>query len=146
MTIELPTNPSHYYWRENENSEWMIVEACLGSNKSDGTLEAFCFKDDCWYDLEHWGGQWLSIPSAEELLELQEIKKRVDEGAKVYRVFNVRGGATYSYGRTKREAWDNYFISQHGMLQHKNRQLSLDVHQEQGYTCEPVTVIRKGER
>jgi len=66
---DLPTKPGPYYWREKDGDEWEIHTVFV-DYELNNTLMAFCQMDETWYAVENWGGQWLPIPTAEELLEL----------------------------------------------------------------------------
>jgi hypothetical protein len=76
---QLPTKPGPYYWRESDGDEWEIHTVFI-DDELNHTLMALCPMDDTWYATENWGGQWLPIPTAEELVELQAKAKMVDEG------------------------------------------------------------------
>jgi len=66
---DLPTKPGPYYWREKDGDEWELCTVFV-DYELNNTLMAFCQMDETWYAVENWGGQWLPIPTAEELLEL----------------------------------------------------------------------------
>jgi len=72
---DLPTKPGPYYWREKDGDEWEIHTVFV-DYELNNTLMAFCQMDETWYAVENWGGQWLPIPTAEELVELLRL---VDE-------------------------------------------------------------------
>jgi hypothetical protein len=75
---DLPTKPGPYYWRESDGDEWEIHTVFI-DDELNHTLMALCPIDDTWYTTENWGGQWLPIPTAEELVQLQAAKKMVDD-------------------------------------------------------------------
>jgi hypothetical protein len=75
---DLPTKPGPYYWRESDGDEWEIHTVFI-DDELNHTLMALCPIDETWYATENWGGQWLPIPAAEELVELQAAKKMVDD-------------------------------------------------------------------
>ena len=75
MKTELPTKPGPYYWSEKDGDEWEIHTVFI-DDELNNTLMALCPIDDTWYATENWGGQWLPIPTAEELVELLRL---VDE-------------------------------------------------------------------
>ena len=69
---QLPTKPGPYCWRESDGDEWEPVQVdnamdvhFLGGTPCCGTKKA--------------GGQWLRIPDAEELVELQRKAEAYDE-------------------------------------------------------------------
>jgi hypothetical protein len=74
MSTELPTKPGPYYWREKDGDEWEIHTVFI-DDELNHTLMALCPIDDTWYATENWGGQWLPIPTAEVLVELQAKAK-----------------------------------------------------------------------
>jgi len=74
----LPTKPGPYYWRESDGDEWEIHTVFI-DDELNHTLMALCPIDDTWYATENWGGQWLPIPTAEELVQLQAKAKAYDE-------------------------------------------------------------------
>jgi len=64
MKTELPTKPGPYYWREKDGDEWELWHVL--DNGSELTAHRgfnVAFLPDL-------GGQWLPIPTAEELVEL----------------------------------------------------------------------------
>ena len=76
---DLPTKPGPYCWRESDGDEWEPVQVdnamdvhFLGGTPCCGTKKA--------------GGQWLRIPDAEELVELQRKAKAYDEGQPIIKV------------------------------------------------------------
>jgi hypothetical protein len=85
---DLPTKPGPYYWREKDGDEWEIHTVFI-DDELNHTLMALCPIDDTWYATENWGGQWLPIPTAEELVELIRL---VDEvlswGEKIIDTYN----------------------------------------------------------
>ena len=74
MKTELPTKTGPYYWREKDGDEWELWHVL--DNGSELTAHRgfnVAFLPDL-------GGQWLPIPTAEELVELQAKAKAYDEG------------------------------------------------------------------
>ena len=64
MSTKLPTKPGPYYWREKDGDEWELWHVL--DNGSELTAHRgfnVAFLPDL-------GGQWLPIPTAEELVEL----------------------------------------------------------------------------
>jgi len=72
VKTELPTKPGPYYWRESDGDEWELGNVFKNYDKS-FYFEAFNIVGKPVVDM---GGQWLPIPTAEELVELLRL---VDE-------------------------------------------------------------------
>jgi hypothetical protein len=134
-SCDLPTKPGPYYWREKDGDEWEIHTVYI-DDELNHTLMALCPIDDTWYATENWGGQWLPIPAAEELVELQAAKKMVDEGHEMYCVTNGIDAVSY-LGKCESHAWLG------AELVHDRDPDSLTI--DDGYTCEPVTIVRKAK-
>ena len=80
MSTELPTKPGPYYWRESEGDEWEmwhVLDNGSALTAHRGFNVAF---------LPDLGGQWLPIPTADELVELQRKAKAYDEGQPMIKV------------------------------------------------------------
>ena len=86
---KLPTKPGPYYWREKDGDEWEIHTVFI-DDELNNTLMALCPIDDTWYATENWGGQWLPIPTPDELVELQAKAKAkaYDEGTQQIAVYS----------------------------------------------------------
>ena len=69
---QLPTKPGPYYWREKDGDEWArIFEVRISDSMG------LCINAGFYYEsVEQRGGQWLPLPTAEELVELIRL---VDE-------------------------------------------------------------------
>ena len=91
---QLPTKPGPYYWREKDGDEW-----ALGNVFESYDWEA-C-REQCLYfetfnisrkPLNDMQGQWLPIPTADELVELQAKAKAkakaYDEGTQQIAVYS----------------------------------------------------------
>jgi len=63
---QLPTKPGRYYWRESDEYEWEIGNVFENYDKR-FFFETFYIPGKPVVDM---GGQWLPIPTAEELVEL----------------------------------------------------------------------------
>jgi len=63
---QLPTNPGPYYWRENDGDEWEMGNVFENYDKR-FYFEVFNIVGKPVVDM---GGQWLPIPTADELVEL----------------------------------------------------------------------------
>ena len=86
---DLPTKPGPYYWRESDGDKW----------KLGNVFESYDCREQCLYfetfnisgkPLNDMQGQWLPIPTAEELLELQAKAKAkaYDEGTQQIAVYS----------------------------------------------------------
>jgi hypothetical protein len=126
MKTELPTKPGPYYWREKDGDEWEIHTVFV-DYELNNTLMAFCQMDETWYAVENWGGQWLPIPPAEELVELRackiELQNIVKANAKEWEMPN-----------------DEFIYEFHAWAVNRAKHV-LGMH-----TCEPVTIVRKAKR
>lgn len=121
MITNLPTTPGPYYWRESDGDEWEQIREVYPH--ADLELAVMDEGDEC--TPQQIGGQWLPIPPAEELVELQAIKKMVDEGQEMFGNFYPNGKiCSVSESKSAMEA-RGLFV---------------------GHTCEPVTIIRKAKR
>ena len=79
MSNELPTKAGPYYWREQDGDEWELGNVFEHYDKR-FCFETFNIGGKPVVDLQ---GQWLPIPPAAELVELQAAKKMVDDGAEI---------------------------------------------------------------
>jgi len=70
---DLPTKPGPYYWREKDGDGW---EPVIVIHHNDPFMEPTVkfVLNDFENDLKAMEGQWLPIPNAEELMELQACK------------------------------------------------------------------------
>ena len=119
---KLPTKPGPYYWREKDGDEWEIHTVFI-DDELNNTLMASCPIDDTWYATENWGGQWLPIPTADELVELQAAKKMMTDLVRAAK--KVEGMLEPLNQRDDKHARDF------------SKAISA---------CEPVTIIRKAKR
>ena len=69
---QLPTKPGPYYWRKSDGDKWARVFDVQLSNSMGLCVDAGFYYES----VEQRGGQWLPIPTAEELVELLRL---VDE-------------------------------------------------------------------
>ena len=76
---QLPTKPGPYYWRESDGDKWKLGNVFEHYDKR-FYFETFNIGGKHVVDLQ---GQWLPIPTAEELVELQAAKKMVDKGDEI---------------------------------------------------------------
>lgn len=86
---DLPTKPGPYYWRESDGDKW----------KLGNVFESYDCREQCLYfetfnisgkPLNDMKGQWLPIPTADELVELQAKAKAkaYDEGTQQIAVYS----------------------------------------------------------
>jgi len=66
---DLPTKSGPYYWREKDGDAWTVVYLTKAEN-----FVTFGVSDRI--RLESMKGEWLPIPTAEELVELKEPRPR----------------------------------------------------------------------
>jgi hypothetical protein len=134
MSTKLPTKPGPYYWREKDGDEWEIHTVFI-DDELNNTLMASCPIDDTWYATENWGGQWLPIPTAEELVELQAKAKAYVEGETAACIFCPDG--KFVLARINAIlAWDDLEV------------IKMDIKRDlrnQGYTCHKVRVFKEVE-
>ena len=76
---DLPTKPGPYYWRKSDGDEWKLGNVFRNYDKR-FHFETFNIGGKPVVDLQ---GQWLPVPPAAELVELQAAKKMVDDGAEI---------------------------------------------------------------
>ena len=133
MKTELPTKPGAYYCREEDVDEWELV--IVSHHNGPWATTVKFLSNDCLMDLKYMEGQWLRIPDADELVELQDLKKRVDEGKEAWFVVDAETHEALSFsaetrGMATQKAWEALGMQvQHGC--------------PGGYTCEPVIIVRK---
>lgn len=123
---DLPTKPGAYYWRESDGDKWehiIVIDPGNGHLYGHDGVVATSLHD--WEQDYGAVGEWFPIPTAEELVELQAKAKMVDEGDATYGIYNGKGEFM----------WSDSFLN----LREKS---GLPI----GYTCEPVTIIRKAKR
>lgn len=122
---DLPTKPGPYYWREKDGGQWVIriVDA-----DDDGELHVLLDDVDIWLPIPiKPTEQWLPIPTADELVELQAKAKAYDEGQEMMQL-----------------AYDANKMS---LLVTPDNKEVVDIYTKAtGYTCEPVTIVRKAKR
>lgn len=74
---QLPTKPGPYYWRESDGDEFQLVTVELHIyNQNPDVVHLSCYsgKEMRMLPIKDLQGQWLPIPTAEELVELQACK------------------------------------------------------------------------
>jgi hypothetical protein len=129
MSTELPTKPGPYYWRESEGDEWEMWHVL--DNGSELTAHRgfnVAFLPDL-------GGQWLPIPTADELVELPAKAKAYDEGETAACIFCPDGKFVLARINAML-AWDDLEV------------IKMDIKRDlrkQGYTCHKVRVCKEVE-
>jgi len=127
---QLPTKPGPYYWRESDRHKWdRVFEVQLSHSMGLCVSAGFCYES-----VQQRGGQWLPIPTAEELVELQDCKKMVDEGQEAWGVYCPSGQLVLTGDKSDCEQQVDYMNDTDIFATH------------QKYTCEPVTIVRKAKR
>ena len=90
---DLPTKPGPYYWRKSDEDEFQLVciEIHIYNRNPDVVhLSLYSGEEMRMVPVKDMGGQWLPIPTAEELLELQAKAKAkaYDEGTQQIAVYS----------------------------------------------------------
>jgi len=135
MSTELPTKPGPYYWREQEGDEWELWQVL--DNGSELTAHRgfnVAFLPDL-------GGQWLPIPPAEELVELQAKAKAYDKGSEQWQIWDPCHSKLEMVGRTDDEAITAFRKS----IPSNNPPEPWSQYLAAGYTCRKVRVCKEVE-
>ena len=144
---QLPTKVGPYYWRESEGDEFQLVRVELHLyNRNPDVVHLSCYsgKEMRMLPIKDMQGQWFQIPTAEELVELRAIKKMVDEGVEAWGVFD-KNKNIQCIGYSSLQAKE-MFMGTPVTLALKEVEHLWVAEEENGYTCEPVTIIRKAKR
>ena len=91
---QLPTKPGPYYWREKDGDKWSIKEVYVNyktKNLEAAHISSLDGRGLSMQSPEYIGGQWLPIPTAEELVELPAKAKAYDEGQHEWGLFDTEG-------------------------------------------------------
>jgi len=99
---QLPTKPGPYYWREKDGDKWSIKEVYVNyktKNLEAAHISSLDGRGLSMQSPEYIGGQWLPIPTADELVELQAKAKAYDDGQKLWVSFDVETGEPYAIDR-----------------------------------------------
>jgi len=136
MKTDLPTKPGPYYWRESDGDElrWADVFGCSANYFASIGLRTRRTQD--------LGGQWLRIPDAAELVELQRKAEAYDEGKEAWAVYK-EGNRVSEIKGTKEAAlkyWLNIFDS------YSYYKDSWGTAKQQGYTCRKVRIVEEIEK
>lgn len=136
----LPDKSGNYYWREKDGDEWRIIQVELSMLNNEPEVNGMCCESPLSGEYVHVSeidGEWLPIPTADELVELKACKKMVDEGQVAYAVYDDIGALVSVDGDSEDDAWQwacNLMECSQTTLERKD------------YTCEPVTIVRKVKR
>lgn len=134
---DLPTKVGPYYWCEKDGDEWehiFVMDPGNGHLYGHDGVVATSLHD--WEQDYGAVGEWLPIPPAEELVELQAKAKMLDEGIEAWAVFGSSG---------KPQAIDRDPDMCRSKVCHWDQE-SWNILMKHGYTCEPVTIVRKAKR
>lgn len=136
---DLPTKPGHYYWRRKDGDGWRIIQVYLVMLNDEPEVNGMCCESPLSGEYVHVSeidGEWLQIPTAEELVELQAAKKMVDEKHDGWAIFQ-RGEFCLSVPT------QDYVIR---LIEKITGYPWVTLSSEANYTCEPVTIVRKAKR
>ena len=130
IKTELPTKAGPYYWRESDGDEWTrVFEVRLSESMG------LCVNAGFYYEtVQQRGGQWIPIPTAEELVKLQEKAKAYDDGTEAWGVYNPAGQFVLTGDKSNCEQQVDYM----------NDTDIFTVHQK--YTCRKVRVCKEAEK
>jgi hypothetical protein len=140
MSTELPTKPGPYYWREKDGDEW-----ALGN-----VFESYDCREQCLYfetfnisgkPLNDMQGQWLPIPTPDELVELQAKAKAYDEGREQWQIWDPCHSKLEMIGQTESEAITAF---RHSIVSN-NPPEPWSQYLAAGYTCSKVRVCKEVE-
>jgi len=137
---DLPTKPGPYYWRESDGDAWDIIQVELSMLNDEPEVNGMCCESPLSGEYVHVSeidGQWLPIPTADELVELHTKAKMVDEACVDAYVVTSVSGRSVSIDFTAPRAWS--------LAERLEGIFRCDL-ESSGYTCEPVTIIRKAKR
>ena len=124
---QLPTKVGPYYWRESDGDDWQLVciEIHIYNRNPDVVhLSLYSGEEMRMVPVKDMGGQWLPIPTADELVELQAKAKMVDEGDATYGIYNGK---------------DEFMWSDSSLSLREKADLPI------GYTCSKVRVCKEVE-
>jgi hypothetical protein len=144
MSNELPTKPGPYYWRESDGDEWQLVRVELHIyNRNHDVVHLSCYsgKEMRMLPIQDMGGQWLRIPTAEELVELRAKAKAYDDGKVVWEVLDPYHSILQIVGRTE----DDAIMSFRKSIPSSNPPEPWSQYLAAGYTCRKVRVYKEVE-
>ena len=131
---QLPTKPGPYYWLESDVYEWehiFVMDPGNGHLYGHDGVVATSLHD--WEQDYGAVGQWLPIPTAEELVELQAKAKAYVEGETAACIFCPDGKFVLARINAML-AWDDLEV------------IKMDIKRDlrkQGYTCSKVRVCKE---
>jgi gamma-glutamyl:cysteine ligase YbdK (ATP-grasp superfamily) len=131
---DLPTKPGVYYWRVKDKDEWARVFEVRLSDAMGLCIDAGFYHET----VQQRGGQWLPIPDADELVELQRKADAYDEGTVAWAVFGKKGNRVSNVRATCEAAvrdWLNIY-----------QRNSWGTAKKQGYTCRKVRIVEEIEK
>lgn len=132
---DFPTKPGRYYWRESDEYEWEIGNVFENYDKR-FFFETFYILGKPVVDM---GGQWLPIPTAEELVELQAKAKSYDKGREQWQILDPCHSKIEMVGRTEDEAITAFRRS----ITYSNPPEPWSQYLAAGYTCRKVRVCKE---
>ena len=133
MSTKLPTKPGPYYWRKSDGDKWKLGNVFRNYDKR-FYFETFTFNIGG-KPVVDMGGQWLPIPTADELVELPAKAKAYDEGETAACIFCIDGKFVLARINAML-AWDDLEV------------IKMDIKRDlrkQGYTCSKVRVCKEVE-
>ena len=137
MSTELPTKPGAYYWREKDGDKWKLGNVFENYDKR-FYFELFNIVGKPVVDM---GGQWLPIPTAEELVKLQAKAKSYDKGREQWQIWDPCHSKLEMVGRTQDEA----IIAFRKSITYSNPPEPWSQFLAAGYTCRKVRVCKEVE-
>jgi len=132
---QLPTKPGPYYWRESDRHKWdRVFEVQLSHSMG------LCVSAGFYYEsVQQRGGQWLPIPTAEELVKLQAKAKSYDKGREQWQIWDPCHSKLEMVGRTQDEA----IIAFRKSITYSNPPEPWCQYLAAGYTCRKVRVCKE---
>ena len=141
---QLPTKPGPYYWREKDGDKWSIKEVYVNyktKNLEAAHISSLDGRGLSMQSPEYIGGQWLPIPPAEELVELQAKAKAYDKGSEQWQIWDPCHSKLEMIGRTESEAITAF---RHSIVSN-NPPEPWSQYLAAGYTCHKVRVCKEVE-
>ena len=141
---QLPTKVGPYYWRESDGDDWQLVciEIHIYNRNPDVVhLSLYSGEEMRMVPVKDMGGQWLPIPPAEELVELQSQAKAYDEGREQWQIWDPCHSKLEMVGRTENEAITAFRKS----IPSNNPPEPWSQFLAAGYTCRKVRVCKEVE-
>jgi hypothetical protein len=139
---QLPTKPGPYYWRESDGDEFQLVTVELHIyNRNPDVVHLSCYsgKEMRMLPIKDLQGQWLPIPTAEELVKLQAKAKAYDKGREQWQIWDPCHSKLEMVGRTENEAITAFRKS----IPSSNPPEPWSQYLAAGYTCRKVRVCKE---